>query len=385
MAVDPARSQNRAVGCRRSGPPRATPTAAPGGHAHQLGRRMARSGKLRDRRQHPAAMAHDRYAEILEIARCQGSAERRRRWRCHERRLRIARGPVVAASFQRRRSRLALGSRSLSASMICYLAAEANRLADEQIEVLVPGAMIVDRRAHAVDAVDCRVGHGGEAVFANQGARRPRSFECAGSANGWCDSARSGRRMDAAVYMTCTTADADPRRSGAFTPAQPTARREQHPQSWRSPWHRPSFTRETAAPIARAVPGRRLIRGPQETENAAGGSASCPQRSRSGVIGVRRATSRSPAAPDRRFPVSNVPGLWRVLGLPGNLVSDIARCGLFMPANLLISQAKLGDAPGAPIRGQDSCWCGERFPLARHRRRVSGPTSEARLKEADPG
>ena len=36
-------------------------------------------------------------------------------------------------------------------------------------------------------------------------------------------------------------------------------------------------------------------------------SASCPQPSRSGATGVRLATSRSPAAPDRRSPVSNVP------------------------------------------------------------------------------
>jgi hypothetical protein len=42
-------------------------------------------------------------------------------------------------------------------------------------------------------------------------------------------------------------------------------------------------------------------------------------------------------------------------GLLGNLVSDIARCCLFTPANLLLSQAKFGTPPGAPIRGQDSC------------------------------
>ena len=52
---------------------------------------------------------------------------------------------------------------------------------------------------------------------------------------------------------------------------------------------------------------------------------------------------------DFQFQMSQ--GLWRVLGLPGNLVSDIARCGLFTPANLLLSRAKFGDAPGDPIRG----------------------------------
>src|SRR5208283_2132740 len=42
-------------------------------------------------------------------------------------------------------------------------------------------------------------------------------------------------------------------------------------------------------------------------------SASCPQSSRSGATGVRPATLRSPAAPDRRFPVSSVPGPRRCL------------------------------------------------------------------------
>ena len=46
---------------------------------------------------------------------------------------------------------------------------------------------------------------------------------------------------------------------------------------------------------------------------------------------------------DFQFQMSRAFG---VLGLPGNLVSDIARFCLFMPANLLVSQAKLGDAPG---------------------------------------
>ena len=67
-------------------------------------------------------------------------------------------------------------------------------------------------------------------------------------------------------------------------------------------------------------------------------------------------------------------------GLPGNLVSDIARCCLFMPADLLLFRAKFGDASGAPIRGQDSCWCGERFPVARHGRRVSGPALESMVE-----
>jgi hypothetical protein len=67
-------------------------------------------------------------------------------------------------------------------------------------------------------------------------------------------------------------------------------------------------------------------------------------------------------------------------GLPGNLVSDIARCCLFMPADLLLFRAKFGDAFGAPIRGQDSCWCGERFPVARHGRRVSGPALESMVE-----
>ena len=71
-------------------------------------------------------------------------------------------------------------------------------------------------------------------------------------------------------------------------------------------------------------------------------------------------------------------------GLPGNLVSDVARCGLFTPANLLLSRAKFGDASGGSDPRVGSCWCGERFPVARHRRQVSDPALESMVEEADP-
>ena len=54
---------------------------------------------------------------------------------------------------------------SAARSMRRDRAAEANSLADEQLEVFLARAMIVDRRAQAVLAVHGRVGHGGEALF----------------------------------------------------------------------------------------------------------------------------------------------------------------------------------------------------------------------------
>ena len=75
----------------------------------------------------------------------------------------------------------------------------------------------------------------------------------------------------------------------------------------RKRWPRvPGFHAPRSAGAAFAGP----TRSPTARDNwpaAEPASASCLQPSRSGATGVRRATSQSPAAPDRRSPVSNVP------------------------------------------------------------------------------
>ena len=111
-------------------------------------------------------------------------------------------------------------------------------------------------------------------------------------------------------------------------------------------------------------------------------SASCPQPSRSGATGVRLATSRSPAAPDRRSPVSNVPRpVGVVIGQRGNQVSDIARCGLSRRANLVPSWANcVGHPSGWSDPLSALCSRRKRLPLADHGRRTSGPAPESMVE-----
>jgi hypothetical protein len=70
-------------------------------------------------------------------------------------------------------------------------------------------------------------------------------------------------------------------------------------------------------------------------------------------------------------------------GLPGNLVSDIARCGLFTPANLLLSRAKFRGAPRIRSAGRTHAGA-ESGLLGRHRRQASSPASESMVEETDP-
>ena len=96
-------------------------------------------------------------------------------------------------------------------------------------------------------------------------------------------------------------------------------------------------------------------------------------------------TSRSPPAPDRRFPASNFPALGVTLGL-GNQVSVIARRGLSVRAKLLLSRATCIRHPSGSSDPHSGAYAGagSAFPLRTTDGELPVQRLKAWLKEVDP-
>jgi hypothetical protein len=114
-------------------------------------------------------------------------------------------------------------------------------------------------------------------------------------------------------------------------------------------------------------------------------SASCPRPSRSGATGARRATSRSPAALDRRFPVSNVHGPGRSRLAHG---SSDKRSPALLPVHACQSSAFSGQVRGTPggllsaVRTHAGAESG--FPLRATDGECPVQRLKAWLKDVDP-